>query len=412
MKMQAKLGALFTAALLMGGPSYAQHDPTMHQHTESGSAVPAAAGAHGAGGATPAGKGPHGGSLESADGMQLESVVDPGGVRVYAYNAQGQLLDLRNAKGVATLTLDGAAKRYRYDLFPEVGQDQAANALSVRVDLRQIAGREGTLRFQLVGLTDNRRPTKFTTGFVGPVTEQQKVANAIAAQKVCPVSNQPLGSMGDPIPVTVGDDTIYVCCAGCVGKVKAEFSKYLAQLNGPTGLAPRGSDEVRPGVFKTVAADQPFIAAQQKCPVMDEPLGGMGAPLKVHANGKAIYICCAGCAKKIQAEPAKYLQVLADQGVTAPTLRSADAGVVAASGEEVRPGVFKATASESPFVAAQKLCPVMDEPLDGMGGPYRVNVDGRAVYICCPGCAKKLQAEPEKYLAKLHEQGITPPAAK
>ena len=413
--MIEKFAATVVVALFVGGVAFAQHDPAMHEHAagqmQAGQEAAQSMAPHEAKSAESQ-EGPHGGSLSSAEDLQLETLVEPGGVRLFAYNAEGQPLDLRNVRGVATLSLEGAAKRYRYDLYPEVRQDQSADAIGVRVDLSQIAGRKGELNFQLIGLTGGRRPTTFSSDFVGPMTKQQEAAAAIASQKVCPVSGQPLGSMGDPIPVTVGDDTIYVCCAGCVDKVKAEFPKYLAMVHGSTGEVPPGTEEVRPGVFKTVAADQPYIAAQKKCPVMDEPLGGMGAPLKVHANGKAIYICCAGCAKKVQAEPAKYLQMLAEQGVTAPSLQTADTGTVAAGGEEVRPGVFKVTRAEAAFVAAQKLCPVMDEPLDGMGGPYRVNVERKAVYICCPGCAKKLQANPQQYLEKLASLGVEPPAVK
>jgi len=412
--MRKILGAVMVP-LFVGSPAFAQHDPATHQQAagqmqagqEAALSMPQQEAK-----VAESQQGPHGGSLISREGVQLETLVEPGGVRLFAYNDQGQPLDVRNVRGVATLSLDGVAKRYRYDLYPEVREDQSAEALGVRVDLSQIAGHKGKLNFQLMGLFEGQRATSFSSEFVGPMTEQQKVAVAIANQKVCPVSGQPLGSMGDPISVTVGDDTVYVCCAGCVDKVKADFPKYLAMISGSTGEVPAGTEEVRPGVYKTVAADQPFIEAQKNCPVMDEPLGGMGAPLKVHANGKAIYICCAGCAKKVQAEPDKYLQILAEQGVTAPSLQSTDVGTVSASGEEVRPGVYKVTADEAAFVAAQKLCPVMDEPLDGMGGPYRVNIEGQAVYVCCPGCAKKLQASPQAYLQKLASQGVEPPALK
>ena len=67
-------------------------------------------------------------------------------------------------------------------------------------------------------------------------------------------------------------------------------------------------------------------------------------------------------------------------------------------------------ASHAAVIAAQKTCPVMDEPLGGMGVPGKVNVNGKAVYICCPGCAKKLAADPDKYLAALKAKGVTPPA--
>ena len=54
---------------------------------------------------------------------------------------------------------------------------------------------------------------------------------------------------------------------------------------------------------------------------MDEPLGGMGTPYKVDADGRAVYICCPGCAKKIAAAPQKYLNILTQQGIQAPLLR-------------------------------------------------------------------------------------------
>jgi hypothetical protein len=81
-------------------------------------------------------------------------------------------------------------------------------------------------------------------------------------------------------------------------------------------------------------------------------------------------------------------------------------------GEEVRTGVFRVSKADQPFIGKQKQCPVMEEPLDAMGGPYRVEVEDRAIYICCPGCAKRIQADPQKYLAALEQQGVTAPRLK
>ncbi len=50
------------------------------------------------------------------------------------------------------------------------------------------------------------------------------------AQKVCPASGEPLGSMGVPIKVEAGDKDIFVCCKGCVDEVKADPEKYLAKV--------------------------------------------------------------------------------------------------------------------------------------------------------------------------------------
>jgi hypothetical protein len=49
----------------------------------------------------------------------------------------------------------------------------------------------------------------------------------------------------------------------------------------------------------------------------------------------------------------------------------------------------------------QKVCPVTGQPLDAMGGPVRVVVAGRTVFVCCEGCEAPLRAAPEKYLPKL-----------
>ncbi|NNE01473.1 MAG: hypothetical protein HKN47_29520 [Pirellulaceae bacterium] len=135
--------------------------------------------------------------------------------------------------------------------------------------------------------------------------------------------DEPLGSMGQPIKLLVGDKPIFLCCKGCIKQVQSAPEKYLAVVNTTAGesIVAAGTESIREGVFIVTDADGPFISAQKICPVMDEPLDAMGGPYKVHAAGKAIYICCPGCAKKIAAEPDKYLAILASQGVDAPTLR-------------------------------------------------------------------------------------------
>jgi hypothetical protein len=50
------------------------------------------------------------------------------------------------------------------------------------------------------------------------------------AQNICPVSNEPLGSMGTPIKVTVDGRDVFVCCDGCDDELKANFAKYADQL--------------------------------------------------------------------------------------------------------------------------------------------------------------------------------------
>ena len=53
-------------------------------------------------------------------------------------------------------------------------------------------------------------------------------------QKICPVTKAKLGSMGDPISIELEQRKIWVCCAGCPPKLKAEPARYLVVLAPPT----------------------------------------------------------------------------------------------------------------------------------------------------------------------------------
>ncbi|MBX9584206.1 MAG: efflux RND transporter periplasmic adaptor subunit [Gemmataceae bacterium] len=58
-------------------------------------------------------------------------------------------------------------------------------------------------------------------------------------------------------------------------------------------------------------------------------------------------------------------------------------------------------AEDARLAARQKVCPVTKEPLDSMGGPVKLVVDGRVVFICCKGCEKAVRAKPAEYLRDL-----------
>jgi hypothetical protein len=49
-------------------------------------------------------------------------------------------------------------------------------------------------------------------------------------QKTCPVTDEPLGSMGTPIKVTVEGREVFLCCKGCEDEIKSNFAKYKQKL--------------------------------------------------------------------------------------------------------------------------------------------------------------------------------------
>ena len=63
------------------------------------------------------------------------------------------------------------------------------------------------------------------------------------------------------------------------------------------------SDEDIAEIKKLPAADQAGALAQKVCPISHDNLGGMGPPIKVEADGKVAYLCCAGCKKAFEKDP-------------------------------------------------------------------------------------------------------------
>ena len=53
---------------------------------------------------------------------------------------------------------------------------------------------------------------------------------AAEEQKVCPVTDEQLGSMGKPVKVTVKDRDVYLCCEGCRETIESDPDKFLAKL--------------------------------------------------------------------------------------------------------------------------------------------------------------------------------------
>ena len=59
------------------------------------------------------------------------------------------------------------------------------------------------------------------------------------------------------------------------------------------------------------------------------------------------------------------------------------------------------SAADLKLAAAQKICPVTTAPLDSMGGPVKIEVAGRVVFLCCQGCEDEVRSDPKKYLARI-----------
>jgi YHS domain-containing protein len=70
------------------------------------------------------------------------------------------------------------------------------------------------------------------------------------------------------------------------------------------------SNEVTEAMAELSEADRAAALAQKVCPVSGEPLGAMGTPIKVSADGREIFLCCKGCKEKFEANPQEYFAKL------------------------------------------------------------------------------------------------------
>ena len=232
----------------------------------------------------------------------------------------------------------------------------------------------------------------------------------IAVQKICPVSGGALGSMGDPVKVKVGEQVAFLCCKGCQGK------------------------ELNAEHWKTIQTN--IAAAQGTCPIMGKPVDASMKSTVV--NGQQVFVCCPPCIAKIQADAdgslkkvnASYVSFVAkERQAKSDQLHATAQGICPVSGQKLgsmgAPIKVKVGEKEVAFLCckgcvgkalnaehwktiqtnlatAQKTCPVMGKAVDASMKSTVVN--GRKIFVCCPPCIKKIDADPAAYVAKVDAQ--------
>ncbi|MHC4130076.1 MAG: hypothetical protein ACYTBR_14165 [Planctomycetota bacterium] len=108
----------------------------------------------------------------------------------------------------------------------------------------------------------------------------------------CPVSGEPLGSMGEPVDYVVGNRLVRLCCKGCLRSLKRNPTPVIAKL------------------------DQAVIAAQTEsyplatCVISKQKLGSMGEPVDYVVGNRLVRFCCAGCMGTFNRAPAAHLETI------------------------------------------------------------------------------------------------------
>ena len=80
--------------------------------------------------------------------------------------------------------------------------------------------------------------------------------------------------------------------------------------HGEHGHGESAPADVEAAMAELAPEDRALAEAQETCPVSGEPLGSMGALVKVMVKEKAVFLCCEGCRKTLLKNPDKYLAML------------------------------------------------------------------------------------------------------
>lgn len=78
------------------------------------------------------------------------------------------------------------------------------------------------------------RPSRTSSGDgrAAPEKLSPEDEQLVAKQKLCPVTDAPLGSMGLPVRVVIDGKPVFICCKGCEAELRGHPRQYLTKLRG------------------------------------------------------------------------------------------------------------------------------------------------------------------------------------
>jgi hypothetical protein len=179
----------------------------------------------------------HGGKVVMTREYHFEVVSATDGLKVYPRTHEDKPIDASRLTGTATFYHPNSSNPWfeRKLAATAASPGQAASSIGTTVDLSTVPATGAKVAFRVDGLPESAEPTAtFTVPFSLPPSGQvvvaratQADAQAVAAQKVCPVSKEDLDSMGGPLKVSRGDKSVFICCKGCLKEVQADPDKFL-----------------------------------------------------------------------------------------------------------------------------------------------------------------------------------------
>lgn len=136
-------------------------------------------------------------------------------------------------------------------------------------------------------------------------TETRVIQNAI-----CPVSKEPIGSMGKGKKVQHKGYEFSLCCAGCMDEFEKNPDAYLEEALKSGKARPADGKSTK---TKEAASAEVTDIKNKNCPVSGAPVGSMQAGSHIIYKGQKVGLCCDGCIGKFKEDPEKYLSAAKQQ---------------------------------------------------------------------------------------------------
>jgi Cu(I)/Ag(I) efflux system membrane fusion protein len=231
-------------------------------------------------------------------------------------------------------------------------------------------------------------------------------AALIALQRVCPVTGSPLGSMGDPVAVRLGEHSVFICCEGCRQKLTDHAEYYLARMQTVTA----------DGVLSVPERAVIDTGREKVVYIEREPGTFEGVEVTLGPKSQGYYAVIAGVLPGDRVAAAGAFLIDAETRLN-PAASAAYFGAggsptggrpastpvpqSAAPGKDDLENIEQLPPEDRALARAQQLCPVTDLPLGSMGVPVKITVGDETVFLCCKGCTKRAQNAAQQTIDKV-----------
>jgi hypothetical protein len=118
----------------------------------------------------------------------------------------------------------------------------------------------------------------------------------------------------------------------------------------------------------------------------------------------AAVLAAAGCTEDKSTKVAQTTATATAAGATTAKATAATTGAAKSEEDEIKDNLAKLSPEDRALAEKQKFCVEQtDERLGSMGVPIKLTIKGEPVFICCGGCKKSVEKDPDKALAKAKE---------